>query len=107
MKKQLISSEEGNKVSKQHHKPCSDCPFSRDSLSGWLGGGSAKEFITIAHSDESYGCHVKIGAQCAGMGIYRANVGKCPRNVETLKLPQDKSRVFSTPMEFLEHHKNA
>lgn len=104
MSRKLISRDEGERVRGQHRSPCSDCPFRRDALKGWLGGSTPAEFLDIALGDSTYGCHVKLGAQCAGMAIFRANVCKSPRDPRALHLPSDKTRVFAWPAEFLAHH---
>ena len=94
----------------QHTRPCGDCPFRRGSLKGWLGGHAPQEFMVFAMADGAYPCHTRAGAlgvsliQCAGMAIFRANIGKLPRGRRALRLPQDKALVFGTPGEFLEHH---
>ena len=104
MKRQLISRDEVLPCTAQHKSPCSDCPFSRTALKGWLGGMTADEYFRLAHSDEVINCHVKDGPQCAGAAIYRANVGKLPRDKSVLRLPPNRKAVFATPMEFLAYH---
>lgn len=88
----------------QHQRPCSDCPWQRDALPGWLGSGTPAEWVDTAHGECRVECHVILGMQCAGMAIYRANVVKKPRDPAILTLPKDKQRVFATPTEFLDHH---
>lgn len=79
---------------KQHVRPCSDCPFRRDALSGWLGGFTVDQFVLGAHSDAVMDCHTRkkpsdeaelvdeeLDAeiysqesrywQCAGVAVYR------------------------------------
>ncbi len=92
--------------SKQHTKPCSDCPWRRDSVQGWLGGFTAKSWVNCAHSETVVKCHVIRNQQCAGTAIYRANVYKLPRTPEALQLPPDTGKVFSSIIgdDFLEHH---
>lgn len=102
-KRQLISSAEAVEGKVQHKRPCSDCPWARDSLNGWLGGLSAEEWVRIAHSDAVVDCHAIKNTQCAGIAIYRRNVCKqaMPPN---LRLEADRTAVFATPAEFIEHH---
>ena len=103
MSRKLISKEEATSSTVQHTMPCSDCPFRRDSLNGWLGGGTVDEFLTIAHRDWRYDCHVIKGQQCAGLAIYRANA--CKRvDPPLLTLPKDHDTCLSNPMEFRAHH---
>lgn len=101
--RRLISSEEAVQAKCQHKTPCSDCPWARAALNGWLGGASIDEWLRTAHSDTRVDCHTLKGAQCAGLAIYRKNVVK---RVEPplLALPADDAKVFSTPMQFRAHH---
>jgi hypothetical protein len=103
MGKKLISSDEAVQAKCQHTTPCSDCPWRRDSLNGWLGGTSKEKWIQIAHSDTVVPCHTLKGAQCAGISVYRANVAKMAYE-PNLKLAADRKLVFSWPPEFIEHH---
>lgn len=103
-KRQLITSEQTTPCDIQITKPCTDCPWARTALAGWLGPMTKEEWIETAHGEAEIGCHVHIGPQCAGAAIYRANVGKLPRDRHLLRLPRDKVRVFATPQEFLAHH---
>lgn len=101
--RKLIASSSNNVSNRQHHTPCSDCPWRRDSLPGWLGDYEPKEFIWLGHNDEVYNCHVIVNQQCAGLAVYRANV--CKRvDPPNLKLPKDKAKVFGFHTEFLAHH---
>lgn len=103
-RKQLLTTEDAKPATSQHKKPCSDCPWSRASLKGWLGGESVGNWLREAHSDNEIPCHVHTGAQCAGSAIYRRNVLKSPRDKRVLTLPPDKQSVFATPTEFRQHH---
>lgn len=115
MTKKLTSSDEATVCSAQLTVPCGDCPFSRSSLSGWLGSSTPEEYLALARSDARIDCHtLKIGStktrrpmhwQCAGAAIFRANIVKSPRNPEAMKLPANRTAVFSNPDEFLAHHK--
>jgi hypothetical protein len=100
----LVSTDEATVSDCQHTTPCGDCPWRRDSLSAWLGGHTAEEFVDIARSDFPYHCHTVATQQCAGMAIYRRNTLKVPRP-PALVLEKDKEHVFATPMEFIEHHR--
>ena len=103
MKRQLVSSEQAETMLTQHKKPCDDCPFARTALKGWLGSMSIQDWIRAAHGESFVDCHVTTNMQCAGVAIYRANVCKLPWS-PNLKLPPDDKLVFSSPMEFTEHH---
>jgi hypothetical protein len=102
-RRQLLSSAEAVPAKVQHTQPCSDCPWARTALKGWLGGISIDEWIATAHSDEVVDCHCLTGAQCAGIAIYRRNV--CKRaDPPNLRLEVDREKVFAWPTEFKEHH---
>jgi hypothetical protein len=105
MKRRLISSAEAVPAKGQHKKPCSDCPWARTALNGWLGGVSIEQWLADARSDASVECHTLTGAQCAGMSIYRANTAKLPRDPNVLRLPANPKTVFRNADEFMEHHK--
>lgn len=104
MKRKLITSDEALPAPGQHDRPCSDCPWSRDALPGWLGHLSAEQWLAEASSDRQIDCHVWDGAQCAGAAIYRANMAKLPRDPDVLRLPRDPEAVFNHPDEFTQHH---
>jgi hypothetical protein len=101
--RRLVSSDEAIIGARQHARPCSDCPWSRRSLNGWLGGGSIDEWLRTAHSDALVACHTISNMQCAGIAIYRRNI--CKRvDPPVLILGADRVAVFSNPMEFRDHH---
>jgi len=88
----------------QHTSPCSDCPWGRTALPGWLGSMTIDEWLAAARGEARMDCHVASGAQCAGAAIYRRNTGKLPRDPAVLRLEADRALVFATPMEFQAHH---
>lgn len=106
--KKLISSDEAHVAAKQPTSPCSDCPFRRDALPGWLGGGTVDEWVELAHGEGVSECHTLVGPgsekyHCAGLAIYRANVCKSPRDPLAFRLPVNREIVFSFG-EFKKHH---
>lgn len=101
--KKLISSEDATRKTVQHTSPCSDCPWSRTSLNGWLGGVSVDQWLHRAHTDTFVPCHTTPNQQCAGLAIYRRNTCKAV-HAPLLTLPADKETVFSWRSEFIEHH---
>lgn len=103
--KQLISSDEAANATHQHRRPCGDCPWARTALPGWLGTMSADEWIAAAHGEATAECHTQLGAMCAGLATYRANVCKSVRDQGALRLPADRVTVFASSTEFLSHHK--
>lgn len=102
--RQLLTVEDAVETKCQHKTPCSDCPWARKAVRGWLGEASKEDWIQSAHGEARIECHTMIPHQCAGAAIYRANVIKSCRDQSILKLPANKSLVFSTPFEFLAHH---
>jgi hypothetical protein len=100
----LLSSDEATTASRQPTKPCTDCPFARTALNGWLGGIELPEWVAAVLSDERMDCHVHPNVQCAGATILRGNICKLPRDPTVLRLPADRTLVFSTPAEFERHH---
>lgn len=103
----FVSSDQAKTTSKQHSKPCSDCPWSRKSISGWLGPHDADTWLRIAHGDGRIECHALKGRQgnwqCAGAAIYRANVCKSVPYPEVMRLPSNTKLVFGFH-EFKPHH---
>jgi hypothetical protein len=104
MRRQLISSDEARPAMVQHKRPCSDCPFRRASLCGWLGGIDVQAYLDLAHSDFPVRCHALRNTECAGAAIYRANVAKLSRNSNVLRLEKNTTIVFASPDEFRDHH---
>lgn len=105
---QMVTADEAKATPKQHTSPCSDCPFARKSMPGWLGSMTADEWMMLAHGEGSADCHATKrpdgGAwACAGLAIYRANVCKSVRDPEALRLSPDRDKVFSFG-EFKRHH---
>jgi hypothetical protein len=104
MTRQFISSDEAPRSNVQHMRPCTDCPFARTALPGWLGSASPQEWLVVLHGEERIDCHAIRGPQCAGAAIYRANVCKRPRDKTLLALQSDRTLVFAGPSEFLRRH---
>lgn len=103
--RQLVSSDEAVATPSQHTTPCTDCPFARTALPGWLGGDTPEWWVGLAHGEGEPGCHITTNQKCAGLAIYRANVCKSPRDPKALRLPADREKVFANPREFMRHHK--
>lgn len=101
--KRVVTSDQARVDTKQHTKPCGDCPWARASVNGWLGNMTAEQWVHAAHGDGQIDCHTVIGPQCAGAAIYRRNV--CKRvDPGILELPADRELVFARQTEFIEHH---
>lgn len=108
-KKTKLLTHEDAAVTKPPVKPCNDCPWARNALPGWLGENTAEEWARMAHGETRAQCHTTKAESgehhpCAGMAIYRANVGKMPRSPSIQRLPADRELVFASRDEFLEHH---
>lgn len=104
-------------------QPCSDCPFRRKAMPGWLGAGSPESFLDCMQRDEPLPCHQTIdyddprwlekwsaqedGSICAGALIFMANKMQRPRSREFPTMPSDKDAVFSNSLEFVRHHREA
>ncbi len=106
-------------------KPCGECPFTKNSIPGYLGGvyknGQDLHNIVV-NSEKPFSCHVaqgdndisfeQVGTKeypfCAGALMYMKKICKMPRDRELNKLVQsvDKSKldyILSLP-ELIEHH---
>jgi len=102
--RKLVTSAEAKPRKTQHKKPCSDCPWARASLNGWLGGLSIEDWLARAKSDENVECHTAGNQQCAGLAIFRRHICKSPRDPAVLRLEADREKVFANPQEFSDHH---
>ncbi|MDO8826026.1 DUF6283 family protein [Methylophaga sp.] len=83
--------------------PCSQCPFRKDTLKGWLGRERMTE-ITEAHS---FVCHKKTDMQCAGhMLLNQQNntfVEMAARFRIELEL-RGRELLFNNVSDCIEHH---
>lgn len=104
MTRQFISGDEAPQSNIQHSNPCTDCPFARTALAGWLGGSSPEEWMRAVHGETRIDCHAISGPQCAGAAIYRSNVCKQTRDKTQLRLLANPTKVFSSAAEFITHH---
>lgn len=106
---QCVTSDEAtDNKGTQHEKPCSDCPWARKALNGWLGPYSIEEWLAIAHyGNIRVDCHTIKETECAGFAIYQANNATLPRDKTLLVLEPDAEAVFASSSEFRAHHKTA
>ena len=104
-------------------QPCSDCPFRRNAVAGWLGEAAPESFIVEISMERPLPCHQtidyedkdwlskwnagEIGSTCAGALIMSANMCKLPRDRAFPRMEKDKTAVFPTHQAFLDHHNNA
>ena len=110
-KGKMITGDQAIVTKKQHKSPCSDCPFRRDSIPGWLGELTVNDWVQLAHGEGRADCHTmkqsdSEGWSCAGLAIYRANVAKSVHDPNALRLPADRVNVFSFG-EFKKHHESS
>ena len=106
-KRQCLTANEAVEEKKQHVTPCSDCPFARTALPGWLALSPVGKWLLVAHGEGRMECHTRTikgeAAQCAGAAIFRANVFKwVPPGL--IKLPKNTTLVFGGDTEFASHH---
>ena len=89
-------------------KPCSNCPYRKDSMKGWLGKARAKELV----KEQSFVCHKttqgedKDRLQCAGhmllMGLKNSFV--LTAKLMGIKLTlSGREQVFETEQDFIKH----
>lgn len=99
----------------RHKTPCSECPWRRASLPGWLGGYEPQQFVQqIQFDGPPLPCHKsfdrsgKANAVCAGAAIFAKNSCKLPATKLGLEayrqVERDHESVFTRPQEFLDHH---
>lgn len=79
---------------------------------------TAEQWCDVAHSDLPIACHTTIKTvdetghgewsemkQCTGAAIFRANVGKLPRDHRVIAADEpDTELVFAWDDEFIDHH---
>lgn len=103
--KQLLTCHDAVVTKKQHTTPCSDCPWARKSMPGWLGAYTMAEWLQAAHGEGTSECHTRVDKQCAGFATFRANIVKVPRDPAAFRLPRNTTTVFASDAEFIAHHK--
>jgi len=86
-------------------KPCSQCPFRKDSLPGWLGEKRAAEIA----ASSAFTCHKtnKPRLQCAGHMLMLGNKNDFVRLARRLGAPvvlTGRELVFESSELFIKHH---
>lgn len=88
-------------------KPCSNCPFRKDTLKGWLGEERIKEIL----NSKSFTCHKTTGTkevlQCAGHMIIKGESNEFYRTAKLLKMDfhlKGKDLIFSKETDLIKHH---
>ncbi|GAA5141227.1 DUF6283 family protein [Thalassotalea piscium] len=84
-------------------RPCSDCPFRKDSLKGWLGEQRMTEIL----DHRAFVCHKKTDKQCAGHMLINGHNNDFVRLANNLGIELElsgKELVFETKKECISHH---
>lgn len=105
-------------MNKELKAPCNECPFTRTSRPGNLGGSSPETYIGQAAGPFLLPCHrtcdfedpewrdkIDVNPQCAGAAIFRTHINVAEFMPDDIHLlPSNVDKVFSTSAEFLSHH---
>lgn len=84
-------------------RPCSDCPFRKDTLEGWLGGERMTEILDA----DSFVCHKKPSRQCAGHMLLMDGDNAYVQLASRLRIPlgiSGRELVFDTQADCIDHH---
>ena len=84
-------------------QPCTDCPFRKDTLKGWLG----RERMGEICEHDSFVCHKNTGLQCAGHMLIKGNGNGFVRLAERLNMDtglNGRELVFDNSIECINHH---
>jgi hypothetical protein len=102
-------------------EPCSECPFRKNSLPGWLGPyANPLELVTIINNETHFACHLTMDSDdledadtskyryCRGALQFMIKNGKLPRDHKLAELRKlckndDISNIMDLP-ELLYHH---
>lgn len=101
--------------------PCSQCPFRRNSVRGYLGADDPEHFLSLTMRDATMPCHMDIDYSdkdwlttqepdaplCVGALQFQNNFMKLARDPEVARGQRavgESANVFSNPEEFLVHH---
>lgn len=85
-------------------KPCSECPFRKDTLKGWLGESRMVEIL----GQDSFVCHKRKDLQCAGHMLIKGPDNAFVRLAQRLSIPlplTGREEVFHSHEACVEHHK--
>ena len=98
--------------------PCTECPFLKTSIPGYLGGFSVSETLDVAKSESKFLCHLTreldSPQECAGRMLFVSKIGKMFRRAGLEKVrtelknntsQETKDKVLSYS-EFVKHHEN-
>lgn len=105
-------------------KPCRECPFRRDSASGWIGSHEhVQEIIDTVRADQRFPCHMQvnelmedgedfnaatmIASVCVGSAQFLSNQLKMSRHPDVVAVQRQVGKnpdVFTMPTEMVAHH---
>jgi len=105
-------------------KMCSDCPFRKKAMKGWLGPWQPEEIQQMIHGENKYICHSDInkrssvgqsesqideqGQHCVGFLRYRTKVCKTSRDEDQrahqYKLKEIDDQEVIDAFQFVAHH---
>jgi hypothetical protein len=106
-------------------KMCSDCPFRKKSIKGWLGPWTAEELQNMIHGENTFICHQEIndmsetyskeeieedGEHCVGFLRYRNQVCKRSRDQNQLARQDELKEIDDQEVlgafQLVDHHKD-
>lgn len=100
---------------------CSECPFLKKSLAGWLADYTPSELLIIIMGEKPFPCHMdqqedvkweEVGDDenplCAGALMFMKKNGKIPRNYELAEKVKEINikdcDIILSSIEFIKHH---
>lgn len=98
------------------HKPCTECPFTRNAMRGWFGPYSGQHYLNAALGETSVQCHMSSKdtpenhRHCTGIALFRDNICKVPRRENQSEHQRicvkkyDAKQIHKSTSEFLEYH---
>ena len=84
-------------------RPCSNCPFKKDTMKGWLG----KDRMTDILKSPGFTCHKKSDKQCAGHMLIKGQDNEFVALASRMGLDtqlKGRESVFETIPECIDHH---
>lgn len=95
--------------------PCVECPLTRASIPGRLGGYTVDQYLHILNNGADIACHLSPGfpgtlatqRSCTGVAMYRANAGVIAgghAEAATRHIGKNYDLAFGNQREFRRHH---
>lgn len=85
-------------------KPCSNCPFKKDTLEGWLGEDRMTEILKA----KSFVCHKNTDLQCAGFMLIKGDESEFVTTAKMFGIDlnlKGKEKVFNSKQDCINYHK--